>query len=34
MIALEQARQHLETLDLRQAVEALENSLDAAAGRH
>ena len=33
MIALEQARQHLETLGLKQAVEALENSLDAAASR-
>ena len=31
MIALEQARQHLETLGLKQAVEALDNSLDAAA---
>ena len=27
-IALEQARQHLETLGLKQAVEALDNSLD------
>ena len=33
MIALEQARQHLETLGLQQAVEALENTLDAAAGK-
>ncbi len=33
MIAMEQARQHLETLGLKQAVEALENSLDAAASR-
>ena len=33
MIALEQARKHLETLGLKQAVEALENSLDAAAGK-
>ena len=33
MIALEQARQHLQTLGLKQAVEALENSLDAAASK-
>ena len=33
MIALEQARQHLETLGLKQAVEALENSLDMAANK-
>ena len=33
MIALEQARQHLETLGLKQAVEALDNTLDAAAGK-
>ena len=33
MIALEQARKHPETLGLKQAVEALENSLDAAAGK-
>ena len=32
-IALEQARQHLETLGLKQAVEALDNTLDAAAGK-
>ena len=32
-IALEQARQHLETLGLKQAVEALENSLDTAASK-
>ena len=31
MIPLEQARQHLESLGLKQAVEALDNSLDAAA---
>ena len=31
MMALEQARQHLETLGLKQAVEALDNTLDAAA---
>ena len=30
MIALEQARKHLDTLGLKQAVEALDNSLDAA----
>ena len=30
-MALEQARQHLETLGLKQAVEALDNTLDAAA---
>ena len=33
MIALEQARQHLETLGLKQAVEALDNTLDAAANQ-
>ena len=33
MIALEQARKHLETLGLKQAVEVLENSLDAAASK-
>ena len=33
MIALEQVRQHLESLGLKQAVEALENSLDSAANR-
>ena len=33
MIALEQARKHLETLGLKQAVEALENSLDTAASK-
>ena len=33
MIALEQARQHLETLGLKQAVEALDNTLDAAASK-
>ena len=33
MIALEQVRQHLETLELKQAVEALENSLDSAANK-
>ena len=32
-IALEQARQHLETLGLRQAVEVLDNTLDAAASK-
>ena len=32
-IALEQARQHLQTLGLKQAVEALDNSLDAAASK-
>ena len=32
-IALEQARQHLETLGLKQAMEALENTLDAAASK-
>ena len=31
--ALEQARQHLETLGLKQAVEALDNSLDTAASK-
>ena len=30
MIALEKARQHLETLGLKQAVEVLDNTLDAA----
>ena len=33
MIALEQARQHLETLGLKQAVEALDNTLDDAANK-
>ena len=33
MIALDQVRQHLETLGLKQAVEVLENTLDAAASR-
>ena len=33
MLALEQARQHLETLGLKQAVEVLDNTLDAAANR-
>ena len=33
MIALEQVRKHLETLGLKQAVEALENSLDTAASK-
>ena len=33
MIALEQARQHLETLGLKQAVEALDNTLDVAANK-
>ena len=33
MIALEHPRQHLETLGLKQAVEALENALDVAAGK-
>ena len=33
MIALEQARKYLETLGLKQAVEALENSLDMAANK-
>ena len=33
MIALEQARQHLETLGLKQAVEVLDNILDAAASK-
>ena len=32
-IALEQVRQHLQTLGLKQAVEALDNSLDAAASK-
>ena len=33
MIALEQTRQHLESLGLKQAAEALDNTLDAAAGK-
>ena len=33
MIALEQARQHLQTLGLKQAVEVLDNTLDAAANQ-
>ena len=33
MIALEQARQHLETLGLKQAVEVLDNTLDVAASK-
>ena len=33
MIALEQARQHMESLGLEQAAEALDNTLDAAAGK-
>ena len=33
MIALEQARQHLETLGLKQAAGVLDNTLDAAANR-
>ena len=33
MIALEQARQHLETLGLKQAVEVLDYTLDAAANK-
>ena len=33
MIALEQARQYLETLGLKQAVEVLDNTLDAAASK-
>ena len=33
MIALEQARRHLETLGLKQAVEVLDNTLDAAASK-
>ena len=33
MIALEQARKHLDTLGLKQAVEALDNSLDAGASK-
>ena len=33
MIALDQARRHLETLGLKQAVEILDNTLDAAASR-
>ena len=32
-LALEQARQHLESLGLKQAVEALDNSLDTAASK-
>ena len=33
MIALEKARQHLETLGLKQAVEVLDNTLDSASSR-
>ena len=33
MIALEQARQHLEILGLKQALEILDNTLDAAANK-
>jgi len=33
MIALEQARQHLETLGIKQAVEVLDNTPDAAASK-
>ena len=33
MIALEQVRQYLERLGLKQAVEVLDNTLDAAANR-
>ena len=33
MIALDKTRSHLETLGLTQAAEALENCLDAAAGK-
>ena len=33
MIALEQARQHLESLGLKQAVEVLDNTLDTAANK-
>ena len=33
MIALEPARQHLESLGLKQAVEVLENTLDSAASK-
>ena len=33
MIALEQARQHLETLGLKQAVAILDNTLDTAANK-
>ena len=33
MIALEQARQHLESLGLKQAVEVLDNTLDVAANK-
>ena len=33
MIALEQARQYLETLGLKQAVEILDNTLDTAANK-
>ena len=32
-IALEQARQHLQTLGLKQTVEALDNTLDVAANK-
>ena len=32
-VALEHARQHLETLGLKQAVEALDNTLDTAASK-
>ena len=34
MIALEQVRQHLESLGLKQAVEVLDNTLDVAANKH
>ena len=33
MIALEQPRQHMESLGLKQAAEALDNTLAAAAGK-
>ena len=33
MIALEQARQHLESLGLKQAVEVLDKTLDSAASK-
>ena len=33
MIALEQARQHLESLGLKQAMEVLDHTLDAAASK-
>ena len=33
VIALEQARQHLETLGLKQAVEILDNTMDSAASK-